>query len=399
MYGGVGEKSRGDYVRNSLYLCGSEMRRLLVLAVLFLVGLPLLAAEPDRPVVPIRAESREESTTLGSVAEQVLAPAPPDTTLFSRAVNFVNRTIDWFYELPPVKLFNARDTTYYSSPAGDWTIKVRSNLSGTRMNATARSDETDFRTRLTARHNFTQSIGVTYKGITLSYSFNPWQRDWHDIKYDLSAYSNMAGIDITYRTISSFRGYAESEGERLGDIAENQVSHHLLGINALYFFNYQQYSFPACFNQSYIQHRSAGSFIAGLSYGRDQTYVPSVSGSPEINVDSRLLALGVGYGYTYVPQWNEWEFMVAFLPKLVVYDSGRLKVDYDTDRPVGYDFRQHFRLPEFNLNGYFAAVKWFRQKYFVALTAAADGYNLGKASSYRLTALRWETHLALGFRF
>ena len=399
MYGGVGEKSRGDYVRNSLYLCGSEMRRLLVLAVLFLVGLPLLAAEPDRPVVPIRAESREASTTLGSVAEQVLAAAPPDTTLFTKAVNFVNRTIDWFYELPPVKLFNARDTTYYSSPAGDWTIKVRSNLSGTRMNAIARSDETDFRTRLTARHNFTQSIGVTYKGITLSYSFNPWQRDWHDIKYDLSAYSNMAGIDITYRTISSFRGYAESEGERLGDIAENQVSHHLLGINALYFFNYQQYSFPACFNQSYIQHRSAGSFIAGLSYGRDQTYVPSVSGSPEINVDSRLLALGVGYGYTYVPQWNEWEFMVAFLPKLVVYDSGRLKVDYDTDRPVGYDFRQHFRLPEFNLNGYFAAVKWFRQKYFVALTAAADGYNLGKASSYRLTALRWETHLALGFRF
>lgn len=333
------------------------------------------------------------------MAEQALAAAPPDTTLFTKAVNFVNRTIDWFYELPPVKLFNARDTTYYSSPAGDWTVKVRSNLSGTRMNATARSDETDFRTRLTARHNFTQSIGVTYKGITLSYSFNPWQRDWHDIKYDLSAYSNMAGIDITYRTISSFRGYAESEGERLGDIAENQVSHHLLGINALYFFNYQQYSFPACFNQSYIQHRSAGSFIAGLSYGRDQTYVPSVSGSPEINVDSRLLALGVGYGYTYVPQWNEWEFMVAFLPKLVVYDSGRLKVDYDTDRPVGYDFRQHFRLPEFNLNGYFAAVKWFRQKYFIALTAAADGYNLGKASSYRLTALRWETHLALGFRF
>lgn len=399
MYGGVGEKSRGDYVRNSLYLCGSEMRRLLVLAVLFLVGLPLLAAEPDRPVVPIRAESREASTTLGSVAEQVLATAPPDTTLFTKAVNFVNRTIDWFYELPPVKLFNARDTTYYSSPAGDWTIKVRSNLSGTRMNATARSDETDFRTRLTARHNFTQSIGVTYKGITLSYSFNPWQRDWHDIKYDFSAYSNMAGIDMTYRTISSFRGYAESEGDRLGDIAENQVSHHLFGINALYFFNYQRYSFPACFNQSYIQHRSAGSFIAGLSYGRDQTYVPSVSGSPEINVDSRLLALGVGYGYTYVPQWNEWEFMVAFLPKLVVYDSGRLKVDYDTDRPIGYDFRQHFRLPEFNLNGYFAAVKWFRQKYFIALTAAADGYNLGKASSYRLTALRWETHLALGFRF
>ena len=385
--------------QNEMCVFSSEMRRLLVLAVLLLAGLPLFAAEPDRPVVPIRAESSEASTTLGSAAALVLAAAPPDTTFIDRVVDFVNRKIDWFNNLPPVKYFNARDTTYYSSPAGDWTVKVRSNLSGTRMNAVAHSDETDFRTRLTARHNFTQSIGVTYRGITLSYSFNPWQRDWHDIKYDFSAYSNMAGIDMTYRTISSFRGYAESEGERLGDIAENQVSHHLFGINALYFFNYQRYSFPACFNQSYIQHRSAGSLIAGLSYGRDQTYVPSVSGSPEIDVDSRLVALGVGYGYTYVPQWNEWQIMVAVLPKLVVYDSGHLKVDYDTDKPVGYDFRQHFRLPEVNLNGYFAAVKWFRQKYFIALTAAADGYNLGKASSYRLEALRWETHLALGFRF
>ena len=376
---------RREMMQNEMCVFSSEMRRLLVLAVLLLTGLPLFAAEPVPPVVPMQAESdtpivvKPDTPRVESEMPIVVEPdapmtAAPDTTFIDRVMGFVNRKIDWFNNLPPVKYFNARDTTYYSSPAGDWTVKVRSNLSGTRMNAVAHSNETDFRTRLTARHNFTQSIGVTYRGITLSYSFNPWQRDWHDIKYDFSAYSNMAGIDMTYRTISSFRGYAESEGERLGEIAENQVSHHLFGINALYFFNYRRYSFPACFNQSYIQHRSAGSLIAGLSYGRDQTYVPSVSGSPEIDVDSRLVALGVGYGYTYVPQWNEWQIMVAVLPKLVVYDSGHLKVDYDTDKPVGYDFRQHFRLPEVNLNGYFAAVKWFRQKYFISSGVGSNSF-------------------------
>ena len=330
------------------------------------------------------------------------AAEPADTTFLMRADRFVTQALSRFQELTPVKIFNARDTTYSSPLPDDWTAGVRSNFSGTNLKAVAYENGREVTTRLASRHILTHTLGVTCKGITLAYSFNPFQRDWHDIQYGLSAYSNMAGIDFTYRTISSFRGYAESGGERIGDIDEDQASHHLLGINALYFFNYQRFSFPAGFNQSYIQHKSAGSLIAGLSFGHDQTSVP-VAGSPGIHVNSRLLALGMGYGYTYVPEdVDGLLIMGAALPKFILFDSSRLKIEYDENgrhHLAGYDIRQFLQQPEVNLNLYLGVVKWFRNKYFTALTASLDGYRIGQSQAYKLSQARWETHLAFGVTF
>ena len=152
------------------------MRRALVILLLLLSGLRLSAQEPD-------------ST---SVVRE------PDNSLIGKASRLIGNASAWFQDLTPVKIFNARDTSYYSAPPGDWTIKVRSNLTGTYLSARGHSDDRNFTTRLAARHNLTHSIGVTYKGVTLGYTFSPWQRDGHDIRYDFSAYSNMAGIDATY---------------------------------------------------------------------------------------------------------------------------------------------------------------------------------------------------------
>ena len=68
-------------------------------------------------------------------------------------------------------------------------------------------------------------------------------------------------------------------------------------------------------------------------------------------------------------------------------------------RPVGYDIRQALRQPEATLNGYFAAVHWFRRYFFLGLTASLDGYSIGNYGTYTLTQFRWEAHLALGARF
>ena len=178
------------------------MRRDLVILLLLLSGLRLSAQEPD-------------ST---SVVRE------PDNSLIGKASRLIGNASAWFQDLTPVKIFNARDTSYYSVPPGDWTIKVRSNLTGTYLSARGHSDDRNFTTRLAARHNLTHSIGVTYKGVTLGYTFSPWQRDGHDIRYDFSAYSNMAGIDATYRTISSFSGYAEADGERLASTTSSSPS-------------------------------------------------------------------------------------------------------------------------------------------------------------------------------
>ena len=44
-------------------------------------------------------------------------------------------------------------------------------------------------------------------------------------------------------------------------------------LNSYYAFNYRKFSFPAAFSQSYIQKRSAGSWMVGASFDGSKTVV------------------------------------------------------------------------------------------------------------------------------
>lgn len=324
-----------------------------------------------------------------------------DTTFVQRTVAFVNGIVDRFNELPPVRVFKAKDTTFYSPPPGDWTVTLKGNVFGSRIWGYTRADGRNYRMTLTSRYVLAPSVSVGYKGVSIGYSFNPWERRHADVRYDLSAYSNMAGIDATYRMISSFRGYVSADGERLGEISEQDVTQRLLSANAFYVFNYRHYSFPGSISQSYVQHRSSGSLVAGVSYSRSLTDVPPVLSSPMLRVDADLFAVGAGYGYTVVLP-SRWQVMAALLPKFVVFDSRSLRISYDEDgerHNVRYDFREMFRRPEGTLNGYFAVVHWFGgERWFMAATASLDGFTIGPHAAFRLTQYRWESHLCLGVR-
>lgn len=333
------------------------------------------------------------------------APAPPvppaDSTFLQRATRFVTRLSDRIMALPPVQFFQARDTSYYSQPDGNWTARIRSNLSGNRIRAAGSDGQAGFKTVLSDPASLSQTIGLSYKGFSLSHTFNPWRRESHDIKYDFSAYSNMLGVNLTYRTISSYRGYTESGGQRIADITGERASRHLFAVNAFGILNYRRFSFPATFNQSYIQHKSAGSLIAGLSYGNDQTEIPAVGESPLIHVDSRIVSAGAGYGYTFVPHRFGWQVMVVALPKVIFYNSQRLRSRPARGEDIPEresDIRLFLRHPEFDFSAQLAAVKWFYDRYFIGFSATLDGYSI-HIDGYRLTQSRWETNLTLGARF
>lgn len=346
------------------------MKRILAAFCLFLLALPLSAGEPD-------------------------------TTFVQRTVRFVTDVVDRFNALPPVRIFKARDTTFYSPPPGDWTVTMRGNVLGSRMWGTGKSDGQVYRTHLTSRYVMAPSVSVGYKGVSVGYSFNPWERKHQDVRYDLSAYSNMAGIDATYRRISSFRGYVTADGERLGEVSENEVTQQLLSANAFCVFNYKHFSFPGSISQSYVQHRSSGSLIAGISYSRSSTEAPAgLAAAPVMQVEASIVAVGAGYGYV-VALPARWQVMAALLPKFVVFDNRSIRLDYDAsgDRHhVRYDLGRTFRTPEGTLNGYFAVVHWFGSRWFTGVTASVDGFSIGHHDTFRLTQYRWETHLNVGVR-
>lgn len=45
----------------------------------------------------------------------------------------------------------------------------------------------------------------------------------------------------------------------------------VLNLTGYYTFNHRRFSYPAAFTQSYIQRRSAGSWLAGISYQSSRT--------------------------------------------------------------------------------------------------------------------------------
>ena len=101
-------------------------------------------------------------------------------------------------------------------------------------------------------------------------------------------------------------------------------------VNAYYVFNGRRYSQAAAYNQSVIQRRSAGSFLAGATW-----YQSSFDYSDRMNVIYVLLSnnigrikvhqanIGFGYGYNFVP-FRGFVINAMAMPTLSVYN--RVKV-------------------------------------------------------------------------
>lgn len=288
-----------------------------------------------------------------------------------------------------------RDSTFYVSPPGDFDIRLSMNLAGSIMHTKGSESGTNnkFRSHISSESVVSSSVTVGYKGVALGYTFNPFSdsKSKDDRRFNVTLYGNLLGLDFSYYNIKSFSGYS-----RLGDekytIPFGEPNMKLFLLNGFVIFNHKRYSFPAGVGQSNIQKRSSGSLIGGISYSRNKTNVASVGfGEPSIKIDSKVLSIGAGYGYNYVPRENALiSFM--FLPKFVVYDSSFVDVDH-------YDIKQTFKRPELTYSANFAAVRWFGPIY-VAFTALADAYSSHHTSSgFHLLQIQWQLHAHLGVNF
>ena len=120
-------------------------------------------------------------------------------------------------------------------------------------------------------------------------------------------------------------------------------------VNGYYVFNGRRYSQAAAYNQSVIQRRSAGSFLAGLTW-----YQSSFDFSDIDNVDFMIIShnvnrikvhqanIGLGYGYNFVP-FRGFVINAMAMPTLSVYN--RVKI-------YKYDFNYAIPSPDMPKDGY-----------------------------------------------
>ena len=281
------------------------------------------------------------------------------------------------------------DTNYITRPKTKWTIKTRLNLSGTKIEAEGTDNNTHFMSKMKADYKMTLSLGVSYLGFSLNLSLNPAKLmgKYHDYELNFNSYGKRFGFDIIYQDAKNFTGWHESDGKQRIELPADILNVKTLNVNAYYAFNSRHFSYPAAFSQSYIQRRSAGSFMLALScQGQNGT----LSGDQKLEYKMTNIGIGGGYGYNYVPAQG-WLLHLSALPTFIVYSNTSMTFN-DTEVPL------HYHFPEVIITGRGAIVRQMRKSFF-GLSMIFNFTNVGNKEDLTIHNIRWHLRTFYGFRF
>ena len=281
------------------------------------------------------------------------------------------------------------DTMYITRPPTKWTITGRLNVSGAKLEMEGLQMGTPFKSEMRADYKSTLSVAVNYLGVTVSMALNPAKLmgKYKDFELNLNSYSNRWGFDFIYQNARNFKGWHEAEGTPRLELPDGAMTLKSLNLNAYYAFNYRQFSYPAAFTQSYIQRRSAGSFLLAAS-GQGQKAETHANYHSLLKVTN--IGIGAGYGYNWVP-FRDWLIHLSALPTFIVYSHASLMVNNERI-PIKYHF------PEVIITGRGAIIRQIGNK-FVGITMVYNFTNIGDKDLLTIHNTKWRTRLLMGFRF
>ena len=280
------------------------------------------------------------------------------------------------------------DTNYISRPMTKWTLKARYNLSGTKIEAEGVENGRHFRSELTADNKSTLSVAVSYLGFSVSAALNPAKLmgKYNDYEVNINSYGNRFGWDFIYQDARNFTGWYDHEGVGRIELPANMLSVKTLNLNAYYAFNGRRFSYPAAFSQSYIQRRSAGSFLLAAS-GMAQHATLDWLLKTELKMTN--IGIGAGYGYNYVPA-RGWLLHLSALPTFMV--SSHTSMTFG-----GYRVPLDYHFPEVIITGRGAVVKQ-TNNLFYGLSMVYNFTNIGDEESFALHNQKWRARAFFGIR-
>ncbi|MBR1498556.1 MAG: DUF4421 family protein [Bacteroidaceae bacterium] len=224
------------------------------------------------------------------------------------------------------------DTNYVVRPVGKLTLKLKYNVTGNSIHAKGTVNDVYSRADLSTSHKMTISIGVAYRGLAASYAINPAKLggSYNDYELNFNYFGSRLSFDASYQRSYSMSGNVE-RGDVTSRMEQGDVTMKVFNITGYYCFNHHRFSFPAAFNQSYIQRRSAGSWLAGLSYQggsivTNEELKARRPEAPEVTMRVGHLGIGGGYGYNLV-LGKRWLIHLSALPTFVVYNRNKLTIN------------------------------------------------------------------------
>lgn len=280
------------------------------------------------------------------------------------------------------------DTNYIVRPKTKWTVKGKLNFSGARLRVVGMEEGHHFESEMRADYKSTISAGVSYMGISLNMALNPAKMmgRYDDYELNINSYGKKMGFDFIYQNAHNFKGWHDYEGNERIYMSPNVLKLETLNINAYYAFNHRRFSYPAAFAQSYIQKRSAGSFLLAVS-GQGQT--GTFDDDYSIKFKMTNIGIGAGYGYNYVPH-RRWLLHLSALPTFIVYSNTSVRLDGDKV-PLDYHF------PEVIITGRGAIVRQIGNM-FAGLTMVYTFTSIGDEHVLSVQNNKWRMRAFFGFR-
>ncbi len=284
------------------------------------------------------------------------------------------------------------DTAYIGRPPGRLTLKVRTNVSGANYYVDSRIEGKEGSARLHTAHKATISLGASYRGISAGLTLNPGSLSGRnkDMEINVNAYSNRYGIDIVYQDSKTLSGASLFSGKDVF-LERGMADFKTLIVDGYYAFNGRRFSYPAAFSQSYIQKRSAGSWLVGFSYlgGRIRTTSSKPADAPDMRIYAGHFAIGGGYGYNLVVR-KRLLLHLSTLPTLVVTNRNNIEVN-----GVRQDMNTQF--PDIIFTGRASVVYHFNKKYFAGTTLVITDSFLGD-NRIDINYRKWRTRAFFGIR-
>lgn len=266
------------------------------------------------------------------------------------------------------RYFNAPiDSNYIARPEGKLTLKTSLKVSGNGIHARSTLGGNESKAHLKTDLRATIALGVSYRGVAAALSLNPSSvfGKKTDYEFNVNLYSRRFSVDASYQDAKTLAGNVQYGGKDA--YLESGYAHmKVVNLAAYYTFNHHRFSFPAAFTQSYIQRRSAGSWLAGLSYqgGTIKTTDSAPATAPQVRIVAHHIGIGGGYGYNLVVR-NRWLFHASILPTVVVFNHNKLVVNGEERTAEHMRFNMIF-------NERMAVVYYFPSRYFVGATAVMN---------------------------
>ena len=287
------------------------------------------------------------------------------------------------------------DTNYVVRPEGRLTLKLRMNQTGNDFHAKGTVNGIYSKADLHTNHKTTFAVVGIYRGLGIGIAINPakWKGAYKDYEFNLNYYNSRLSLDFSYQRSESLSGDVYRD-DRLVQMESDDLTMKVANLAGYYTFNHRRFSFPAAFTQSYIQRRSAGSWLAGISYQGGSIETTEAlkarnENAPDVRIYVGHVGIGGGYGYNWV-LGRKWLLHLSLLPTFVVYNRNNMTVNGERKEAEHMRFNMIF-------NERAAVVYNFSPRYFAGINLVMNN-SIFDDDIVVVNQNKWRARAFLGMR-